>query len=268
MRACLFVTLPLFLAVACGGEAKLDGAAAGAASAGSAGASAGSAGSAGANASAGDPSTGGRCAEPASAVPDAFSFEPPEIGPLGSFVVTIQNRCTQTVWPAWGSTGGLDNSVVDPQIWLPLSPGTDRTVTVYGGVREVAFWGRTRCNFDQHGNGKCETGETSECSAFVCNGSGPPSATVFDLSEGFLNGYNLPMRVDGATCGSHDCVADVHRCVAAHAVQDDCGTTIGCSDLCLGDAAQCCSQIGSGCGSTRSPNNLPDNGDLVITFCP
>jgi hypothetical protein len=179
--------------------------------------------------------------------------------------VTFHNGCAQTVWPAWGPAGGLDNTVIDSELWLPLSPTSDRTVTAYSTVRDIGFWGRTGCSFDQAGNGTCETGD---CRGFICTlevNVFPENATVFALEQGFLDGYNMGLRVEGATCGNHECVADLRTCGDASVVKNACGATIACSDLCDG-SGPCCSQAGSGCSPSAS--NPLDYGDLVVTFCP
>ncbi|MEP7053040.1 MAG: thaumatin family protein [Pseudomonadota bacterium] len=207
---------------------------------------------------------GGGCSEPALATPDAGVFQAPAVGALGSYQVTFRNQCAQAVWPAWSSTGGLDNSIVDSAVWLPMPPGVERTVTVYGGVREVAFWGRTGCSFDATGRGGCETGE---CGAFMCNGA-PQNTTVFDLELGFQGGYNLGLRVDGASCGVHECVANVRACSAESAIMNACGEAIACETVCDGPTSSCCPQPGSGCTGAHAENGAPDVGDLKITFCP
>lgn len=171
------------------------------------------------------------------------------------------------VWPAYGSSGGLDNSVVDTELWLPLPATAERSVTVYGGVRELGFWGRTRCGFNSAGEGTCETGD---CGGFVCAikiNQFPKDATVFVLDRGFLEGYNVPLRIEGATCGNHECAADVRSCPNASVVKDSCAEAIGCTDICSDSATGCCSTAGSACRSTGpSDGNAED--DLVITFCP
>jgi hypothetical protein len=247
-------TLAVLLVVgACGGVSTRKDT--GRASAGSGGASAGAEG--------GSTDEGGACAEPASGIPDLGAFQPPP-GPLVTYQVTLHNRCAQTVWPAWGTSGGLDNSVIDTQLWLPMSPASDRSVKVYGGVREIGFWGRTGCSFDGIGVGACATGD---CGAFVCPieiNVFPLSATVFVLEEGFLEGYNLPLRVEGPTCGNHECVLDARTCSDASVVKDACGRTIACNDLCDTPPGHCCMRVGSGC----TDGNPSDGGDLVVTFCP
>lgn len=259
-------TFPFCLLVmACGGVAARTGAG----SAGAGGVSTGPAGAGGLSASPGgaggrSTGTGGACAEPASEIPDAGVFQAPSVGSLGTYEVTFHNHCAQTVWPAWASMGGLDNTVVDTQLWLPMSPASDRAVAVYGGLRDIEFWGRTGCSFDQAGRGACQTGD---CGGFACN-KDPLSATVFILKQGFVGGYNLGLRVEGPTCGQHECVADVSTCSHSPVVQDLCGRTIACSDICSDSVAQCCSRVGSGCSGEPSKGDPPGTGDLIITFCP
>jgi len=180
---------------------------------------------------------GGTGDQPPSDTPALPPFVPPQIGPLGAFQVAFHNRCAQTVWPAWGSTGGLDNSVIDPQLWLPMAPQSDRTVIVYGGVGEIGFWGRTGCRFDRAGIGVCETGE---CGGFICPiriNQFPANATAFLLEQGFLSGYNVALAAEGSICGKHEC------------------------------SAPACDR-GSGCNFVQPPNNVPSYGDLDFTFCP
>jgi hypothetical protein len=242
-------------AVACGGTSRYD--------AGSGGSSGAAGAFAGVDAS---PGTGGACPKPVSAVPAVPPFEAPPVGALGAFQVTFHNRCAETVWPAWGSGGGLDNSVIDTQLWFPLSSGSDRAVTVYGGVRDIGVWGRTGCSFDQQGGGACQTGD---CGGFVCPiqvNAFPTNATVFVLRRGFRTGYNVSLRVEGPACGSRDCIADVSSCSPAFAVDDACRGIIACSDMCS-SRAECCSTTDSACGAEQF-NDTPDSDHLDITFCP
>jgi len=215
----------------------------------------------------GGPAAGGMCSEPEFAVPKLPPFQAPTSGARGKFQVTFQNRCAETLWPAWGSANGLDNSVIDPQLWLPLMPASDRAVTVYGGVRMIGFWGRTGCSFDQDGVGSCQTGD---CGGFICPISVdafPKSATIFVLQRGFLDGYNVSLLVEGTACGSHQCVADVNACSPGAAIADSCGKTIACADLCSGSASGCCSQTRSPCDAGEF-DDTPESDDLVLTFCP
>ena len=208
------------------------------------------------------------CPDPESSVPDVAPFVPPALNALGSFQVTFRNLCATTVWPAWAPSGGLDNSVIDTQLWLPMLPASDRAATVYGGVREIGFWGRTACDFDQAGLGACLTGD---CGGFICAhtvDNFPTNATVFDLRRGFLGGYNVGLRVDGVACGKHQCVTDLATCGAASAVVDSCGGAIACSDACSEAAPECCRQSGSRCNVEQTDHDTDGADDLVLTFCP
>lgn len=190
-------------------------------------------------------------------------FVPPPTNSLGSFQVTFRNRCATTVWPAWGKSGGLENGVIDTQIWLPMSPQSERTITVYGGLRALFFWGRTGCSFDEAGVGSCATGD---CGGFDCQGGIPTNATVFDLERGFLGEYNVGLRVDGVACGTHECVADLAACAPASTVEDSCGGTIACRDACSDAASECCRQAESRCNPEQTDDT--DHDALVMTFCP
>ena len=211
--------------------------------------------------------SGGLCPDPVSDYPDTPPFTPPADA-TSTFKVTFLNRCGTAVWPAWGSAGGLDNSVIDPQIWARLSPARTRPVVVYGGLRDVGFWARTACSFDANGAGSCLTGD---CGGFACPTNTnvfPKNATVFALKQGFLGGYNLPMRVEGMACGQHECVADVGSCDGATAVKDACGATVACSDICSDAAPECCSGSGARCDAEEFDQDATTTGDLLITFCP
>lgn len=247
----------VFHALGCGGTSTHKSSAAG-----GSGAFAGSSGSAGA-----EPGAGGACPVPMSDIPDTPPFTPPADA-HSTFNVSFVNRCTTTVWPAWGSAGGLDNSAIDPQIWSPLAPSGTRTVVVYGGLRDVGFWARTACRFDESGAGACLTGD---CGAFACRTDSnvfPGHATVFVLQQGFLGGYNVGLGVSGEACGEHECVADLGTCERPSAVEDSCGAIVACNDICSDTAAECCSGSGARCDAREFERDESLSGDLVITFCP
>lgn len=213
-----------------------------------------------------DPSAGAipvsTCPEPESAVPPTESMEPPssDLGP--TFQVVLQNRCAETIWPAWGRTGGLDQTQADPAFWLPVGPGDQHAVTMAGIVTvEVAFWGRTRCVFDQQGNGSCETGD---CGGFMCSGgiSGlieePRDATVYDLGYGFLHDYNVGMSVRTAGCDDKECQYDLGQCPESALTVTACGNA-ACTGVCPSSASSCCHEFSDGCFG---------GADITITFCP
>ncbi len=85
------------------------------------------------------------------------------------------------------------------------------------------FWGRTGCNFDANGLGKCVTGDCG--GVLECNGAGgaPPATLVqvvvgdgdpdqYDVS--LVNGYNLPLQIaaSGGTgsCGTAGCISNLN----------------------------------------------------------
>jgi hypothetical protein len=197
------------------------------------------------------------CPEPASAVPDPGSLM---LGPdsYETAQLTLHNQCAETIWPAWTRTGGLDGSVFDPSLWAPLSPGESHDVTVhFSGSREIGLWGRTRCSFDEQGQGACETGD---CGGFVCQlsvGAAPNDATLFDTQFGFHTHYNVPMRVTRPGCETRQCSFDLDACPDASRVVGACGIA-GCTDVCP-SASECCHMYANGCllGS-----------DIELTFCP
>jgi hypothetical protein len=133
-----------FLALACGGKSRHDR----------------NDGGAGASSAAAD-----NCAEAESAAPNPGGIAAHATEGRPVYRVTLHNRCSLTVWPAWGRGGGLDNTVIDTLVWVAMPPSTDRSVSTYGSVRDIGLWGRTGCRFDESGNGACETGD---CGGFVC----------------------------------------------------------------------------------------------------
>ncbi|KAH7513979.1 hypothetical protein FEM48_Zijuj11G0040100 [Ziziphus jujuba var. spinosa] len=96
-------------------------------------------------------------------------------------------------------------------VWAVAVPGGGRklnrgetwTLNVNPGTKQARIWGRTNCNFDGLGRGKCETGDCRgllECKAF----GQPPNTLVecgpnqfgnkdfFDIS--LVDGFNVPME--------------------------------------------------------------------------
>lgn len=181
--------------------------------------------------------------------------------------VRLRNRCEQTIWPAFGRTGGLDQSVVDADLWTPLEPEEERNVALHViAVEEVQFWGRTGCVFDAAGQGSCESGDCGHftcfddvCSKFVCPfsvGDNPLDATSFDLAHGFGTGANVAMSVEADGCDTASCALDLSTCPAASSSEGECGVA-GCADTCPSLSSCCLEQAGCFAGK-----------DLRITFCP
>jgi hypothetical protein len=197
---------------------------------------------------------GSGCPEPASALPDAGGLEL-STGPYSTSQVTLHNHCSETIWPAMGRTG-LDQTIADPSLRTPISPGASSSATLhYVVVLEVKFWGRTRCAFDEQGKGACETGD---CGGFVCpifDNDYPHDATVFALGVGYLEGFNVPMRVAVSGCEPVECGFDLDTCPAASRSVGACGSVVACTSMC---PSSCC----------PSSNGCSPGGDVDITFCP
>ncbi|CAM6012723.1 unnamed protein product [Sphagnum balticum] len=107
------------------------------------------------------------------------------------------------------------------------------------------FWGRTGCNFDANGLGKCVTGDCG--GVLECNGAGgaPPATLVqvvvgdgvpdqYDVS--LVNGYNLPLQIaaSGGTgsCGTAGCISNLNtKCPPALQVANN-GVVVACNSAC------------------------------------
>jgi hypothetical protein len=232
------------LALSCGGRSDLGGVAPSASSTCLEPPSAGVA-----------PSGSSTCPEPPSAVPHPGSLELPG-STYEIFQIAFHNRCAQTIWPAWVHSGGYDVSVTDPSFWAPIEAGQCHVTDMYhGSVVEVAFWGRTRCSFDDQGNGSCETGD---CGQFVCaTWKQPPDATVYDTWYGFAGGYNVPMAVETPGCDARDCRFELGECEEGARKEGACGVA-ACTAICP-SSSPCCHEYSNGCSM---------GADIDITFCP
>ncbi|KAF7810178.1 thaumatin-like protein 1 [Senna tora] len=122
----------------------------------------------------------------------------------------IVNNCPYTVWAAASPGGGrrLDRG----QTWnLWVAPGTAM----------ARIWGRTGCNFDGSGRGRCQTGDCT--GGLQCTGWGVPPNTLaefalnqygnldfYDIS--LVDGFNIPMDFYPINGGCHkiSCTADIN----------------------------------------------------------
>ncbi|XP_059286862.1 thaumatin-like protein [Lycium ferocissimum] len=128
-------------------------------------------------------------------------------------IINIRNNCPFTVWAAAVPGGGrrLDYG----EAWrIPQ--------TNLSSIRSRRIWGRTNCNFDTSGRGRCQTGD---CNGLLeCEGFGTPPNTLaeyalnqfgnndfFDIS--LVDGFNLPMEFSPASadnCSARiSCTADI-----------------------------------------------------------
>lgn len=96
---------------------------------------------------------------------------------------------------------------------LPSTPGWSGRI-----------WGRTGCNFDESGIGKCQTGDCG--GRLECDGNGAtPPASLFEITVGIgddkdfydvsiVDGYNLPLIVVPrgvyGPCNATGCASDLN----------------------------------------------------------
>nr|G5DC91.2 RecName: Full=Thaumatin-like protein 1; AltName: Full=Acidic thaumatin-like protein; AltName: Full=Beta-1,3-glucanase; AltName: Full=Thaumatin-like protein 1b [Manilkara zapota] len=111
----------------------------------------------------------------------------------------VVNQCTFTVWAGASPGGGKQ-----------LDQGQTWTITVAPGSTKARIWGRTGCNFDANGQGKCQTGD---CNGLLqCQGYGSPPNTLaeFSLNQpnnldyvdiSLVDGFNIPMDFSPAAAG-------------------------------------------------------------------
>lgn len=130
----------------------------------------------------------------------------------------ITNQCPYTVWAAALPSGG----------GRQLNPGETWPLDVASGTQAARIWGRTECNFDSSGRGRCQTGDCD--SALYCQLSGQPPATLaeftlngannwdyYDISV--IDGFNVPMEFSptsngcsrGLRCTSYTCPDASHN---------------------------------------------------------
>ncbi|PHT57969.1 Osmotin-like protein OSML13 [Capsicum baccatum] len=114
--------------------------------------------------------------------------------------IVVRNNCPYTVWAAGVPAGGGKR----------LDRGQTWTINPPAGTKQARIWGRTGCNFDASGKGKCQTGDCNgllECKAFGV----PPNTLAeyalnqfsnkdfFDIS--LVDGFNVPMEFSPTSKG-------------------------------------------------------------------
>lgn len=140
-----------------------------------------------------------------------------------SNIFTITNNCPYTIWP--GTLSGSGSPPL-PTTGFQLNSGQSVKITSVPGW-SGRIWGRTGCDFDDTGIGKCLTGDCGgrlECDG---NGAAPPTS-LFEITFGqgntqdfydvsMVDGYNLPILVvprgvyGGGACNATGCVSDLNR---------------------------------------------------------
>ncbi|KAG0616503.1 hypothetical protein M758_5G120600 [Ceratodon purpureus] len=176
---------------------------------------------------------------------------------------TFVNSCGFTVWVGVQSNGGI---ALLAGGGFELAAGSKNAVSAPAGWGG-RFWGRTGCNFDSSGQGKCETGDCG--GVLKCGGTGgaPPASLAeitldgangddfYDIS--LVDGYNLPLEMtpSGGTgvCGSPGCTYNLNdNCPQVLQLVAQ-GLVIGCKSACAAfDTPEyCCT------GAYGSPTTCP-----------
>ncbi|KAJ0095980.1 hypothetical protein Patl1_17243 [Pistacia atlantica] len=129
------------------------------------------------------------------------------------------HRCKNAVWP--GILAGSGKPLLNNG-GIALKPGERIDINAPPGW-SGRLWGRTGCQFDPSGKGKCITGD---CGGVLnCEGAGgepPVSLAEFTLDSpmdfydvSLVDGYNLPMTIipsggTGDKCKEVTCVSDLN----------------------------------------------------------
>ncbi|KAB5514419.1 hypothetical protein DKX38_028325 [Salix brachista] len=122
----------------------------------------------------------------------------------------VRNQCPYTVWAAAVPGGGRR-----------LDRGQSWTITVGAGTKQARIWGRTNCNFDGAGRGRCQTGDCNgllQCQAF---GQPPNTLAEYALNQfnnmdfydiSLVDGFNVPMDFSPVSgkCRGMRCAADIN----------------------------------------------------------
>ncbi|KAL2456444.1 thaumatin-like protein 3 [Forsythia ovata] len=163
---------------------------------------------------------------------------------VSATVFTLQNSCSYTIWP--GTLSGNGGAILEDG-GFALAPG--ETIRLPGPPGwSGRFWARTRCNFDDAGNGKCITGDCG--GTLKCSGGGEPPVSLVEFTlanentakdfydVSLVDGYNvgLGVRPSGGSgdCQYAGCVADlIGTCPKELQVTDSSsGSVVACRSAC------------------------------------
>ncbi|KAF7138153.1 hypothetical protein RHSIM_Rhsim07G0092800 [Rhododendron simsii] len=115
----------------------------------------------------------------------------------------IRNNCPYTIWAAASPGGGRC-----------LDRGQSWTLNVAAGTKMARIWGRTNCNFDASGRGRCQTGDCGGVLQCMAWGAPPNTLAEYALNQfGNLNffdislvdGFNIPMEFSPTRSPSRKC---------------------------------------------------------------
>ena len=148
---------------------------------------------------------------------------------------TIANYCKETVWP------GITHSENFSGSGFTLKPGQSVVYTAPAGWNG-RIWGRTGCDFDKDGNGKCQTGDCG--TSINCTGPGSPPATIADFTLGeidyydvtLVDGFNLPIAIRAVNgtgnCSAAGCDGDLRQSCPSELTAKKDDRVIACRSAC------------------------------------
>ncbi|KAG8389973.1 hypothetical protein BUALT_Bualt01G0035100 [Buddleja alternifolia] len=197
---------------------------------------------------------------------------------VSATLITLQNSCSNTVWPGTLSGNGGATLGDGGFALTPGSPPVSFTVPPGWSGR---FWARTGCNFDDAGNGKCATGDCG--GVLKCKGGGAPPVSLVEFTIGsgsgvkdfydvsLVDGYNvgISVRPSGGSgdCQTAGCVADLNaNCPKELQQVGDGGAVVACKSACaaFNKPEYCC----TGDHSTAATCPPTDYSRIFKTACP
>ncbi|CAF1926840.1 unnamed protein product [Brassica oleracea var. botrytis] len=190
-------------------------------------------------------------------------------------VFTIVNSCSFNVWP--GVLTGNGAQLNDGGFLL--TPGASVDLTAPAGW-SGRIWGRTGCNFDGSGAGRCLTGDCGN--KLKCAGAGgvpPVTLAEFTIGNGggqdfydvsLVDGYNVQMGIttrDGSgDCQNVGCVSDLNGSCPNELRVMDGGNVVACKSACaaFNKPEYCCT------GAFDKPETCPptDYSRIFKAACP
>ncbi|KAL9446073.1 hypothetical protein AB3S75_013864 [Citrus x aurantiifolia] len=157
-------------------------------------------------------------------------------------VFTLENHCSYTVWPGTLCGNGVA-TLGDGGFALPTGASVQLPVPATWSGR---IWGRTGCNFDASGTGKCTTGDCG--GVLKCTGGGVPPVSLVEFTiannpnekdfydVSLVDGYNIGLGVKAVggkgDCQYAGCVADLNGNCPAELQVTDSGSVVACKSAC------------------------------------